>query len=204
MLENLGGGVYNLYLDWYSAKLLVPHANGVKPLEPWIVPTEFGITITNLASISHLTVNKYVYVDGVLQPGYPIDITLGSYAHEKELLNVILPKCSHSVTVAVHVKGPSMLDDGHPNPWISQWINATATVWVTIKEDITGSYHVDLSLRAPDIMVDVKDLALACKAFGTNRGDPRWNSICDINRDYKVRVDDLLAVALMFGWGVYP
>jgi ABC-type transport system substrate-binding protein len=211
MLEDLGGGVYNLYLDWYSAKLLVAHAAGVKPLEPWIVPTEFGITITNLASISHLTVNKYVYVDGVLQPGYPIDITLDHYEHEKELLNVILPKCNHNVTVAVHVKGPSTLDDGHPNPWISQWINVTTYTWTTILEDIGGTTYYDIiglgsypyknQLPVPDCKVRVDDVLSAATAFGSNPGDPRWNSNCDVNRDYKVRVDDILAVALMFGAG---
>ena len=211
MLQSLGGGVYNLYLDWYSAKLLVPHANGVKPLEPWIVPTEFGITITNLASISHLTVNKYVYVDGVLQQGYPIDITLDSYEHEKELLNVNVPKCSHSVTVAVHVKGPATLDDGHPNPWISQWINVTTYTWTTILEDIGGSTYYDRiglgsypyknQLPVPDCKVRVDDVLSAATAFGSNPGDPRWNSNCDTNRDYKVRVDDILAIALMFGAG---
>jgi hypothetical protein len=209
LLKSLGGGNYELYLDWYNARLLIPHASGVAPHEPLIMPTEFGITIENLANITHLVVNKYVYVDGVLQPGYPKDITLDRYAHDKELLNIDVPKCMHNVTVAVHIKGPSTLDDGHPNPWISQWINYTAYTWTTILEDIggttyydrigLGSYPFKAQLTVPDCKVDIKDILTAAKAFGSLPGVFNWNSIADANRDYKVDIKDILTIAKAFG-----
>jgi hypothetical protein len=200
----------NVHADDYKAKINLPN-----PSIKWIY-VNWTVSISNLwanqSAGSYLTIDKYVYVDNVLQGGFPVDLNVtrlpnGTIVPEVETFSLNMAAGKHNMTVAVHVKGPSMLDDIHPNPWISQWINATATVWVTIKEDITGSYHVDLSLRAPDIMVDVKDVALVSKAFGTYPGHPLWNKwgkYSDINRDYKVRVDDVLYVARKFGWGVYP
>jgi hypothetical protein len=210
LLLDKGGGNYELYLDWYSAKLLIPHVSGVKPPEPWIVPCEFGVTVENLCNITYLVVNKYVYVDGVLKLGFPEDLTLDSYEHIKELFNIDVSRCMHNVTVAVHIKGPSILDDGHLNPWISQWINYTAYTWTTVLEDIGGAYYYNMTgvshpyykqLPVPDCKVRVNDVLAAANAFGANAGDIRWDSTCDINRDYKCRVNDVLAIALMFGTG---
>jgi hypothetical protein len=112
--------------------------------------------------------------------------------------------------VAVHVKGPAMLDDIHPNPWISQWINVTATVWVTIKEDIGGrtlyddigypSYAFKSSLPTPDMKVDIKDIATAAKAFGSFAGHARWSSTADVIKDYKIDIKDIASIAKRFGF----
>jgi parallel beta-helix repeat protein len=47
--------------------------------------------------------------------------------------------------------------------------------------------------------VDVKDLLMAAKAFGSSPGDPRWNLDADINGDNKVDIRDILLVARNFG-----
>jgi hypothetical protein len=50
-----------------------------------------------------------------------------------------------------------------------------------------------------DGKVRVDDLLLVVNAFGTQKGDPRWDARCDLSGDGKVRIDDLLIVALNFG-----
>ena len=230
LLLNKGAGNYELYLDWYSDKLIIPHEPAVKPPVPWNMPTEFGVTIENLANVTGLVVNKYVYFDGVLQPGFPEDITLGAggmksgaptISEFKELFNIVVPKGTHIFKVAVHIKGPAtiLLPPNPPwldpivvtNPWISHWINVTLPVYVTVAEDIVGNTYYDViglpsypyktELTVPDGKVRVDDVLACATAFGSNPGDLRWNSLTDINHDYKVRVDDVLLCASMFGAG---
>jgi hypothetical protein len=203
----------NVHADGYKAKINLPNPN-IK----WSY-VNFTVSISNLWANdsfgSILLVNKYVYVDGVLQAGFPIDVPIarlpdGTIATEVEQIQLNLTAGKHNMTVAVHVKGPAMLDDIHPNPWISQWIEATATVWVTIKEDIAGknlyddtgypSYAYKSSLPTPDIKVDIQDLARASGAFGSYPGHPKWNSIADVSGDYKVDIQDLARVSSKFGW----
>lgn len=214
------GGSYELYLDWYNTRLLVKHNANIKPALPWLMECEYGITVENLASISHLVVNKYVYFDGVLLPDYPEDLTIDAYGHVKELLNLNVSKMTalqngrHNVTVRVHIKGPATLDDPVANPFISQWINFTLWTETCVLEDVGGITYYDLIgypaypyintlpiLRVSDGKVRVDDVLAVATSFGSNPGDTRWDSPCDINRDYKVRVDDVLLCAQMFGAG---
>jgi hypothetical protein len=70
VLYNAATQQYELYLDWYSAKLFMPYAPGTTPAQlnakTWIVPAEFAITVENLETFSNLNLTKYVYVDGKL------------------------------------------------------------------------------------------------------------------------------------------
>jgi hypothetical protein len=50
-----------------------------------------------------------------------------------------------------------------------------------------------------DGIIDMKDIALAARAFGTTGGDPRWNQYADINGDGKIDMKDLGAIAKIFG-----
>jgi len=51
----------------------------------------------------------------------------------------------------------------------------------------------------PDGKVDMRDVGLAAKAFGSYPGHPRWNPIADINNDKKVDMKDIGAIAKQFG-----
>jgi len=203
----------NVHADGYKAKINID-AQGVS----WSY-VNFTVTIENLWANGSfggsLVVNKYVYADDVLQPGFPIDVIIerlpdGTIVPHVELIQLNLTTGRHTVKVAVHVKGPAMLDDIHPNPWISQWINVTATVWVTIKADIGGrtlhddtgypSYPFKSQVPTPDIKVDIKDIALASQAFGTTPGDARWNPVADVNHDYKIDIQDIALINYYFGW----
>lgn len=50
-----------------------------------------------------------------------------------------------------------------------------------------------------DGKVDIKDIALAAKAFGTVPGDTRWEKEADINFDDKVDIKDIATIAKKFG-----
>jgi parallel beta-helix repeat protein len=50
-----------------------------------------------------------------------------------------------------------------------------------------------------DSIVDISDVALAARAFGSRLGHPRWNIIADINLDGNVNIFDIAFIAKMFG-----
>jgi len=50
-----------------------------------------------------------------------------------------------------------------------------------------------------DLKVDVRDLAIAARAFGSCPGHPNWKPIADINRDGEVDIRDLVFIAKNFG-----
>lgn len=50
-----------------------------------------------------------------------------------------------------------------------------------------------------NMRVDIVDLAIAGKAFGTSHGYPGWNPNCDINKDDGIDIRDLVLIAKNFG-----
>jgi len=50
-----------------------------------------------------------------------------------------------------------------------------------------------------DKTVDLKDIALAARSFGSYPEHPRWNPRCDINNDNKIDLKDIGTVAKNFG-----
>jgi hypothetical protein len=84
--------------------------------------------------------------------------------------------------------------------WAWVWVfDPPYPIWVTIPEDITGSYYVNPQLLAPDCKVDLKDVFLAGKAFGSIPGDAKWSPYADVNHDYKIDLKDYFAVCKKFG-----
>jgi len=80
------------------------------------------------------------------------------------------------------------------------------TFTVILVGDITGSVY-----GVPDGKVDVKDVSLVARAFGSKPGDPQWNPLADITGseylvpDGKVDVRDVSLVAKNFGkYGTLP
>jgi hypothetical protein len=202
-----------------------------------------ALTLRNLWTDGNLTVNKYVYVynstgggypgsgTGGLMPGFPIDKTLAPVTpypmgtSDVETLSLTLPKATlWFIKLAVHIKGPSTITYTEawdttpatytiPNPWISQWINVTLPIFVTIKEDIAGTTLYDVlgyttypawiknEALAPELVVDGTDLSIAARAFGSYPGHSRWSTVADISGDYVVDGGDLALIAKRFGWG---
>ena len=50
-----------------------------------------------------------------------------------------------------------------------------------------------------DGKVDIKDLVLLAKAYGSRPGDPNWNPLCDLHHDGVVDLVDLVTLCTLFG-----
>jgi len=211
----------------YLTRFNLPHDPG-KPPTVTSLPIEIEITLKNLwlnqCSGGKLIVNKYVYYSDpsvstwcgpgelVLLPGYPIDVTLetlpnGTIIPDTETINIEIPAGSAAcgnpawIKVAVHIKGPEMLDPEHPNPWICRWINFTLPIAVTIAEDTAGQFYCgNEQIPAPDFKVDLYDVYRAAMAFASYPGHPAWDSVHDITGDYQVDLADYYRICQMFGW----
>lgn len=71
-------------------------------------------------------------------------------------------------------------------------------------EDNVMSSAISVKVRIPsdingDGAVDMIDLWLAAKAFGTKPEDPRWDPAADVNNDYIIDMVDIYTVAINFG-----
>jgi hypothetical protein len=62
----------------------------------------------------------------------------------------------------------------------------------TIKVRMPGDINIDGK-------VDIKDIVLAAKSFGSYPEHPRWNPLADENEDDKIDIRDLFSVARNFG-----
>lgn len=148
---------------------------------------------------------KTVYVDGLPLPGvWPV------HEFEKpchpiiETFTVNLARGYHVAKVVKTITTEWLLLQNNkvvPFPWITT-ITVEWPIYVTIKEDIAGSYYINSKLLAPDCMVDMlSDIRTAAKAFGSYPGHERWNTVADINGDYSIdMLNDIRGIAKKFGW----
>jgi len=69
--------------------------------------------------------------------------------------------------------------------------------------NVENTRCLNVTLVGPDIngdgKVDMTDIAIAGRAFGTVPGDARWNPLADVNLDGKVDLRDIALTAKMFG-----
>jgi hypothetical protein len=69
------------------------------------------------------------------------------------------------------------------------------------------THHATIHVRATplegdlngDKIVDMKDIGIATRAFGSTPGHPRWNPVADVNHDLKVDMKDIGIVIRNFG-----
>jgi hypothetical protein len=54
-----------------------------------------------------------------------------------------------------------------------------------------------------DNKVDIKDITLIAKAYGSFPGYPNWNPFCDFNNDGKIDARDFCLVCVNYG-KTYP
>jgi len=171
-------------------------------LDPETLHVISSITIKNEWLGGSIYVDKYVYLDGSLLPGYPIILAISPGASDLELLIMNLAGGKHTLKVATHISSA---------PWTSTWHNATEVIWVTITEDIIGStfyddiglptYRFKTQLPAPDFSVDGKDISKAASSFGAIPGHARWGGgLADVTGDFSVDGKDISRMAKLFGW----
>lgn len=74
--------------------------------------------------------------------------------------------------------------------------------------DVADNVYVDGTLTVKlavadyyaDGKIDIKDLTIVAKAFGSYPGADNWNPIVDINVDSKIDMRDITSTAVVFGW----
>jgi len=72
--------------------------------------------------------------------------------------------------------------------------------WMPEEYDVFGGFvEVTLPDLNNDRKVDVSDLAIIAKAFGSYPNHKRWNPICDVNRDSEINIIDMVVTAKSFG-----
>jgi len=64
------------------------------------------------------------------------------------------------------------------------WSTATADITVKLMGDLNG-----------DCVVNILDLAIVARAYGTRPGDEYWNPIADVERDGEINILDISKVA---------
>ncbi|MDH7563314.1 MAG: ABC transporter substrate-binding protein [Candidatus Bathyarchaeota archaeon] len=186
----------NVYSDDYRAKIHIM-------VYPFPTTVHFTADLRNLWYGGNLTVDKYLYIDDVMQPGYPLtSLTLTPYTLHTQHFNYSWISGKHSIKVAAYIREPEW--------WAGKWVNATFYIWITIKADIVGSTFYDdigypahplkAQLPTPDLQVDLKDVLRAALAFASIPGHSKWDSLCDINEDNKVDLKDYFAIAANYGW----
>jgi len=65
---------------------------------------------------------------------------------------------------------------------------------VSIIGDLTGPTPF-----VPDGKVDIRDISVVAKCFGSVLGMSNWNGNCDLNNDGKIDIRDISMVAKHFG-----
>lgn len=163
-----------------------------------------SVTISNLYYSSPLAIDVYSKMtcpNGTVVELTQADIVLNATEQSGSSWTwtyTSLMKCKIRFDLNLFVKSP---------PTMVRWLNTTKYAWATIPSmpaDITGSYHVDPQLPAPDFQVDIKDIAESAKSFGAYPGHVKWSPIGDINNDYKIDIRDIALLAKKFGWTGTP
>jgi ABC-type transport system substrate-binding protein len=167
----------------------------------WIIELSsewYGGNFTKLLIIEHTLPNGTVkeYTTTFEMPSKEFGITIPeTYNCVNELYG------KHIWKVRNHI------EDG---PWASTWNNFTVVVYITKAEDVAGStlyddiglgdYPYKTQLPSPDIKINIFDIALAARAFGSYPGHERWNTVADLTGDYKIDILDIARMARLFGW----
>jgi hypothetical protein len=106
---------------------------------------------------------------------------------------------------------------GSPGCIHTSYDNSTSTAtldWVEIDDlenhvrlATLAAIRVSPNIPSPDIdhngIINMKDIAVVARAFGSEKGDADWNHLLDLNADGKVNMIDIAMVAKLFG-ETYP
>lgn len=90
-------------------------------------------------------------------------------------------------------------------PSIAELFEYNAWMTALVYRGPLGTLTEDLAIKIltgdlnGDGIVDIKDVTVASKAFGSYPGHPRWNPIVDLDGNGKINIVDIVTVAKAFG-----
>ncbi len=94
---------------------------------------------------------------------------------------------------------------GYVRAVLAQWLSARMEVVCPVDQIYSKRWAIPPSMYPLqtdlnyDGKVDIKDIALAAKSFGSYPGHPKWEKEADINYDSKVDIKDIATIAKDFG-----
>jgi len=88
-----------------------------------------------------------------------------------------------------------------------QWYNITGKASIIPYEtDVADNVFVDGSVKIKmlgdingDGVINIYDLRIVAKAYGTKIGDPRWNEDADLYKDGRINIYDLVCIGRNYG-----
>ena len=193
-------GTYNVTLTVYNLDGMTGSASeqvevwrhdvaviDVRPCTSWAYEgsiVDVNATVTNLGDFAE-TVSLSLYYNITDGSKIGTELVVLSAGETKTLTlqwNTTGAKGGYNYTLA------AVADIPVESNLTNNMMEASVTIKIRIFGDING-----------DDKVDITDVGLVAKAFGSNSARPRWNSTCDLNGDGRVDIQDVARVARNFG-----
>jgi len=206
--NSLRGGFSSLVLDKESAvdTCLWDSKNNYLPFETvdgfvhvvsegfqlYKFETTVGGNSYNITIYANFTVSNFSFSE----LSEKISLFANSTSHSYGSCDISIPWCILNGTLAVTADGSSLSYTTSADS-IYRYLHftfyfensdKTLCVFTTILGDLDGNRKVDM-----------KDIAVCAKAFGSTPDHPRWDARADINNDLVVNMKDISSIAKNFG-----
>lgn len=202
-----------LFLSFLSLSLLTFHIPAVESFEVHDVAVT-DVTVFPECVFPGVNINTYVTVENQGTSTETFNVTLCADNSTAQVMTVTnLPSASNT-TLTFQWKIIQVIMMIFPPPW---W-NLTGVLYknLTMKAeagvvsgevDTADNVYVDGLLQVVwmvgdvtgDGKVDMRDIAMVARAFGSSPGDPHWDPMVDFNSDEKVDMRDVGRSARLFG-----
>ncbi|MEM2912598.1 MAG: CARDB domain-containing protein, partial [Candidatus Bathyarchaeia archaeon] len=189
------------YIDYYS----IDNKGNIETVKTTtivvsIVLWRIDVAITSImVSTNETYVGRMVTITlvvanyGELPQTFNVTAYYNSTAIKSVTINNLIPNTSTIIIIAWNTSKV----EPHHNYTISASIPT-----IPYESDVSNNLLIDGIVKIKkfadvngDGKIDLKDIALVARAFGTRDGNPKWDPRCDINGDGKVDIRDLLLVA---------
>jgi len=163
-----------------------------------ILQLGFSVPIEETAKSGNATVYASVFSDLVKNGGIPLAIekkatfTISGSAQGTPTYLAPPPQGTYETILNIHYKPQHT---GNYTIYVAaRYMGINATNNKQIEVTIAGDFNKDQK-------VDLADLVIFARAYGSKPGDPNWSQECDLNRDSTVNLPDLVMLAYNYGKG---
>jgi hypothetical protein len=167
-----------------------------------VAVTNFSLSSARPKQGSNVTITVVVLNNGTFSETFDVTITLDSTTIATLSVSGLAPGNSRTLTFVWNTTAAAIG---------THTITASATVVPFDKDPSNNLMSKTVTILSPtapstdlngDGKVDMIDIAIAAKAFGSTPGKPNWNAIADVNGDGKIDMIDIAMVARDFGTGM--